>query len=155
MNSVTALQTQKPLVSTGHAEQIVTFVVDGQSFGLSALMVRDVLRRPPLTRVPLAKPEIAGAINLRGHIVPAIDVRARLGLPPSDVADHKMSVVVEKGGDPYCLIVDSVGDVITLNTAEIEALPASVPSKWAAVSRGIYRMDSQLLLLLDVEQLLG
>ena len=66
-----------------------------------------------------------------------------------------MSVVVETGGDPYCLIVDSVGDVISLNTPQIEPLPASIAAKWSQVSRGLFRMDSQLLLLLDVEQLLG
>lgn len=134
--------------------ELVTFYVDGQLFGISALRVRDVLRRQPLTRIPLASAEIAGAINLRGHIVPAIDLRARLKTPASELAAPRMCVVVEKGGDPFCLIVDAVGDVISVSLDDIEALPGSLPTVWAQVSKGICRLNAQLLLIVDIDQLL-
>lgn len=136
------------------AEQLVTFSVGDQSFGISALKVRDVLRQQPLTRIPLAKPEIAGAINLRGHIVPAIDVHARLGQLPTNPAERKMCVVVEMGGEQFCLIVDSVGDVISISLSDVETVPGSLSGKWAQVTRGLHRMGDKLLLLIDEEQLL-
>ncbi|TAL00929.1 MAG: chemotaxis protein CheW [Rhodospirillaceae bacterium] len=134
---------------------MVTFFVADQIFGLSAYKVRDVLRAQPLTRVPLAAAEIAGAINLRGHIVTAIDVRARLGAPAAPADASHMCVVVERSGEQFCLVVDAVGDVITVDSVDIEPTPSFLPTAWAQVSGGIYRMQERLLLLLDVEQLLS
>ena len=135
--------------------QLVTFVVDGQSFGISALKVRDVLRRQPLTKVPLAPADIAGAINLRGHIVTAIDVRSRLGAKPREHDEPTMCVVVEGADEWFCLIVDAVGDVITIADAAVEPSPASLPDDWAKMIRGVHRMPDHLLLLLDIDQLLS
>ncbi|MGE3334660.1 MAG: chemotaxis protein CheW [Rhodospirillaceae bacterium] len=136
------------------SEQLVTFSVDGQNFGISALKVRDVLRRQPVTRVPLARAEIAGAINLRGHIVSAIDLRARLGMAARTAGCPAMCVVVEHGAESVCLVVDSVGDVLSVDASDVEPNPASLPSTWAQAARGVYRARDHLLLLLDVDQLL-
>ena len=136
-------------------EQLVTFIVGSQLFGIPALRVRDVLRRQPLTRVPLARPEIAGAINLRGHIVTAIEVRARLGLPLRNPDASLMCVVVESGVESFCLLVDSVGDVISIKASEIEPNPGSLQASWALLARGVYRAENRLLLILDVDQLLA
>ncbi len=153
MNMESNASRQKVGASTS-SQQLVTFTVDGQTFGISALRVRDVLREQPLTIVPLARPEIAGTINLRGHIVTAINVRARLGTPPRQAGVPVRCVVVEAGGDSYCLIVDSVGDVISVNASEVEPNPGSLQPAWAQVARGVYRASDRLLLLLDVDQLL-
>src|SRR5438128_5510837 len=110
MNAVKQEQPARAFVS-GRTEQMVTFFVADQIFGLSAYTVRDVLRAQPLTRVPLAAAEVAGAINLRGHIVTAIDVRARLGVAAAAADAPHMCVVVERGGEQFCLVVDGVGDV--------------------------------------------
>ncbi len=157
MSSMTmgTVDSAKTGVPGSYGQQLVTFVVDGQNFGISALKVRDVLRRQPLTRVPLAPPEIAGAINLRGHIVTAIDMRSRLGTAPRGRDETTMCVVVEGADEWFCLIVDAVGDVITIADSAIEPTPASVPDEWATMMRGVHRMPNCLLLLLDIEQLLS
>ncbi len=136
------------------AEQLVTFRIDDQTFGIPALSVRDVLRRQSLTRVPLAAPEIAGAINLRGHIVTAINVRVRLGAAPAEMDAPQMCVVVENRGEAFCLLVDSVGDVIGVSEEQVQPNPASLPAAWAELSRGVYRLNDGLLLILNVDQLL-
>ena len=141
--------------TSGSSEQLVTFKVDGQIFGISALRVRDVLRQQPLTKVPLASPEIEGAINLRGHIVTAISVRARLGAPPRAEGAPMMCVVVDGGGESFCLIVDSVGDVISVKSSDVEPNPGALQAAWAQMARGVYRAPDHLLLLLDVDQLLA
>lgn len=135
-------------------EQLVTFRIDSQLFGIPALRVRDILRHQYLTRVPLAPPYIAGSINLRGHIVTAVNIRVRIGSAAKEGLDNSMCVVVEHLGESYCLIVDSVGDVIRLNDADIEPNPASLASSWVELSKGITRTSDGLLLLLDLDKLL-
>ena len=137
-----------------HDEQLVTFIIDDQMFGIPAMKVRDVLRRQPLTVVPLAPPEVMGAINLRGHIVTAINVRARLGMPAADASAPFMCVVVDLRSEAFCLLVDSVGDVITVKAEEVEPNPGSLHSSWSQISRGVCRLNSRLMLLLDLDQLL-
>lgn len=154
MNTLASITSAHPSVSMESTEQLVTFVVADQHFGIPALKVRDVLREQRLTQVPLAKPEIAGVMNLRGHIVPAINVRARLG-SPAEPTSSKMCVVVERGGDVFCLVVDAVGDVISVKANEIEPNPGSLQASWGQMSRGLLRMGDKLLLLLDVDQLLN
>jgi purine-binding chemotaxis protein CheW len=153
MSAETAVNRQPSLMSTS-AEQFVTFRVGNQNFGIPALKVRDVLREQPLTRVPLAPTVVSGAINLRGHIVIAVDVRARLGVTGAPVA-RPMCVVVESRGEAVCLIVDAVGDVVTVENRAVLPNPGSLPANWAELSRGVHRLNDHLLLLLDVDQLLS
>lgn len=143
---------ERDAISSG--EQFVTFLIEDQMFGVPALAVRDVLRQQQLTKVPLARPEIAGAINLRGHIVTAIDVRARLGSSARPSGAGFMCVVVEADGESYCLLVDAVGDVISVQASEIESSPGSLQASWINVVRGVTRTGGQLVLILDVRQLL-
>src|SRR3546814_8670073 len=103
--------------------EYVSVTVASQRLGIPVLLVQDVLRAQPLTRIPLAPPEIAGSLNLRGRIVTAVDVRTRLGLPPRDKDAPFMNVVVEHDGELYSLIVDSVGDVLGLTSDTYESNP--------------------------------
>ena len=102
----------------------------------------------------LAPPEVAGSLNLRGRIVTAIDIRTRLGLPELEDGKKRMSVVVDHGGELYSLMVDSVGEVLSLTEVSFERNPATLDPRWREVSAGIYRLDSTLLVVLDVSRLL-
>jgi purine-binding chemotaxis protein CheW len=132
----------------------VTVVIAGQLFGIPVLQVRDVLGPQRITRVPLAPPEIAGSLNLRGRIVTAIDIRTRLGLRDAGDATGRMSVVVDHGGELYSLMVDSVGEVLSLTEASFERNPATLDARWREIAAGIYRLDGKLLIVLDVGRLL-
>lgn len=132
----------------------VAIYVDGQLFGIPVLAIRDVLGPQRVTRIPLAPPEVAGALNLRGRIVTAIDVRRRLGLPARADGGRDMSVVVECGGELYSLIVDSVAEVLTLAPEGYERNPGTLNPRWREISAGIYRLDGQLMVMLDVDNLL-
>jgi len=136
-------------------EQLVTFRIADQVFGIPALKVRDVLRPQPITRVPLAPPAVSGSINLRGHIVTAVDVRLCLGFERGSVELRPMCIVVDIKGDSICLLVDSVGDVVSVNEEDVEPNPGSLQSSWAAISRGIFRLKDGLLVILDVDQLIA
>jgi purine-binding chemotaxis protein CheW len=136
------------------ATEYVTFSIAGQMFGIHVLQVQDVLGQMKTTRVPLAPPEIAGSLNLRGRIVTAIDVRLRLGLPPKDDGKASMAIVVEHEHELYSLLVDQVGEVLALQPDGFERNPPTLDPRFRDYSDGIYRLDKKLLVVLSVERLL-
>lgn len=135
-------------------QQYVTLTVAGQLCGIPVLGVRDVLADQTIARIPLAPAEVAGSLNLRGRIVTAIDLRRRLNLPPADPRARRMSVVTELGGELYALLVDQVAEVMSLPAAAFEPCPPTLPAVWAEHSRGVYRLEGRLLVVLDVARLL-
>lgn len=135
-------------------QDYVTMFIDGQMFGIAVLTVQDVLGPQKITRIPLAPREVAGSLNLRGRIVTAIDVRLRLGLKRPQDDNKGMSVVVEQGGELYSLMVDQVGEVLSLPVAKFERNPPTLDPMWREFSAGIYRLDDKLLVVLDVAKLL-
>ncbi len=130
--------------------ELVTITLAGQLFGVPVEDVRDVLAPPPTTPVPLAPPEVAGALNLRGHIVIVIDLRKRLGLPPLADDMRPMCVVIEQAGELYALLVDRVGDVLRPAEETIEQSTTVLDPLWRQVATGICRLESSLLVMLDV-----
>jgi purine-binding chemotaxis protein CheW len=133
----------------------VTFSMGNQMFGVPVQRVQDILVPERIAPVPLAPSEVCGLINLRGRIVTVIDVRIRLGLKDArDPASRAMGVTVESGHELYTLLVDHVGDVITLATDSFEANPATVDSLWKDFSKGIHRLSDQLMVILDIDRLL-
>lgn len=143
-------------VSVVKNEDFVTAIIANQLFGIPVLQVQDVLGPQKITRIPLAPPEVAGSLNLRGRIVTAIDVRMRLGLPPR-ATDGKpvMSIVVDHKGELYSLMVDNVGEVLSLSHTDFERHPATLDQRWREISTGIYRLKETLLVVLDVSKLLN
>lgn len=134
--------------------QYVSLTIADQLLGIPVLNVHDVLTPQRITHVPLAPKEVAGSLNLRGRIVTAIDVRSRLGLPPRAAGEVGMSVVVEHAGESYSLMVDGVGEVLSLSSQDFERNPVTMDPRWRAVSLGIFRLSQKLLVILDIERLL-
>jgi len=134
--------------------EYVTVLLGGQLFGLPISRVQDVFMPENMTRVPLARPEIAGVLNLRGRIVTAIDMRCRLGLPKRDEKRPPMAVGIECKGESYGLLIDTVGEVLKLDDNAREPNPVNLDSRLAQISAGVHRLDGQLLVILDVERVL-
>ncbi len=136
--------------------EYVTFQIGSQTFGTSVLEVHDVFRPTQVTKVPLAKPDIAGVLNLRGRIVTAIDARARLGLPPREGdPDNIMAIGIEQGGESFGLIIDSVGEVVRLEDVDLEKNPVNLDPVWASVSKGVHRLGDKLLIVMDIGKILA
>ena len=136
-----------------HAD-FVTLTLHGQLFGIPVLSVQDILGPQRITFIPLSPTEVAGALNLRGRIVTAIDVRRRLGLPPRPAGEDGMAVVVEHDKELYSLLIDSVGEVLSLPSSEYERNPMTLDETWREVSIGMYRLKEGLMVVLDVDRLL-
>ncbi len=134
--------------------EYVTFTLDGQIFGLPIGRVQEVFRPARITRVPLAAAQIAGVLNLRGRIVTAIDMRSRLDLPPRGNEQPAMAIGIELGSESFGLLVDALGEVLKLSDAEREANPVNLDRKLARISAGVFRLDGQLLVVLDIDRVL-
>jgi purine-binding chemotaxis protein CheW len=134
--------------------EYVTATVGGQLFGLPIARVQDVFVLDRLTRVPLASPEIAGVLNLRGRIVTAIDMRRRLGLAPLGEARKRLAIGIEYRGESYGLLIDVIGEVMNLPSGSREGNPVNLEARLARVSAGVHRLEDRLLVVLDVDRLL-
>lgn len=134
----------------------LTIMIGDQMFGIPILQVQDVLGEQKVTRVPLAPKAVAGSLNLRGRIVTAVDVRTCLDMPDREKhASRPMSVVVEEQGELYSLMIDKVGDVLSLSEKDYEKNPATLDPQWRNICQGIYRLKGRLLVVLDVPRLLA
>ena len=135
--------------------ELVSMVVAGQLVGILVSGVQDILGPQRITPVPLAPPEVAGVLNLRGRIVTSICLRTRLGIENAGLDTAKqMSVVVAHGGELYSLLIDSVGEVLAPPASRFERDVISLAPPWREVASGIYRLDEQLLVLLDIGRVL-
>jgi purine-binding chemotaxis protein CheW len=156
MNHGTSGAAAASQAQTGNeTEELVTMTCAGHVFGIPVLQVQDVLGPQRITRVPLAPPEVAGSLNLRGRIVTAIDLRLRLDMKAETPAEKAMSVVVEQKGELYSLIVDAVGEVLGLPLAEREPQLPTLDPRWQQFCDGIYRLKEGLLVVLNVPRLLS
>ncbi|MCJ8324392.1 MAG: chemotaxis protein CheW [Rhizobiales bacterium] len=135
-------------------QEYITVMIANQLFGLPILEVQDVFMPETITSVPLSSFEIEGVLNLRGRIVTAINMRRRLGVSEDSENSEIMAVGIEYKSESYGLIIDDVGEVLNLNMKEFEANPVNLDPKWAQVSAGVFRMEKQLLVILDVKKVL-
>ncbi len=135
-------------------EGFVSVRVGAQWFGVPVLRVQDVIDQTAINRVPLAPPEVAGSLNLRGRIVTAIDLRRRLKMEPRTEGAGFMSVIVDRSGELYALLVDDIGDVLWMSADSYEPNPVTMSSEWRSLCDGLYRLEGELLLVLNIEQVL-
>lgn len=145
-----------PNIAEAHNQKQVLMVYLGeQIFGVPIELIQDVLGPQQITYVPLAPAAIRGVLNLRGRIVTAIDLRSAVGGEAlADRNAHYMSVVVEIDGELYSLIVDKVGDVIQIETANIEEAPLTMKAAWRQVCGGVYQLQQKIMILLNTPAIL-
>jgi purine-binding chemotaxis protein CheW len=134
--------------------EYVTVTIGDHMFGLPIFRVQDVFVPVGLTRVPLAPPEVAGILNLRGRVVTAIDMRSRLDFGEREPGTLVMAIGIELKGESYGLLVDAVGEVMQLHNSACEAKPANLDPRLSRVAAGIYRLEGQLMVVLDVDRVL-
>jgi purine-binding chemotaxis protein CheW len=140
--------------------QLSTFHVGKYLFGVDVALVQEVVRLQQMTPVPLAAPEIAGLINLRGEVLTAVDLRTRLGLPPlagaGDGAAQRepVNVVVRVDDEPVSLLVDEIGGVLEVSQVPFEQTPSTVDERVRDLLLGAYTLPDRLLLALNARRVL-
>ncbi|HXD43579.1 MAG TPA: chemotaxis protein CheW [Pseudolabrys sp.] len=139
---------------SGTLREYVTAEIGGELIGLPILRVQDVFIPESPTRVPLAPPEIAGVLNLRGRILTLIDMRRRLGLGGAAGEKAMLAIGVELRGESYGLLIDAIGEVLKLDEDTREGNPVNLDPRLARVSMGIHRLNERLLMVIDVDRVL-
>lgn len=131
-----------------------TFFIGEQYYGIPVSDVQEVLQSQPMTRAPLAPAAVAGLMNLRGQIVTAVDVRRVLRAREKEDISEQMNLVIRHEGSEISLLVDRIGDVVTVEEEAVERPPETLQGMAREFIRGIYPQDEGLLLLVDVHRML-
>ncbi len=132
----------------------VTFKLDREIYGVNVMQVREVLRYTDIAPVPGAPSYVLGIINLRGNVVTVIDTRMRFGLPTTEVTDNTRIMIIESDKQVIGILVDSVAEVVDLNTADIDDTPNVGTEESAKFIRGVCNREKELLILIDLNKLL-
>ena len=136
--------------------ELVTFLLGAEQYGLDIMSVQEIIRMPELTRAPQSPDFVAGILNLRGVVLPVIDLRRRMGKAPRAHDTRTRVVIVSRGELRFGLVVDAVADVLRLAGEDIQQPPGVVRNEDAALVSGVARMSSdRLLLVLDLATVLA
>ena len=135
--------------------QLVTFRIGDEEFGVDILAVQEIIRMLQITMVPRAPFFIEGVINLRGKVIPVINMRTRFNKPSLEHNADTRIVVMELGQKIVGFLVDAVSEVLRIPTNTVEAAPPVVAGIGSEYIKGVGKLDDRLLILLDLEHLLG
>ena len=134
--------------------QLVTFRLGNEEFSLDILRVQEIIRHMELTRVPRTPEFVDGVINLRGRVIPVLDLRKRFGLPTGERTNETRIIVVDVDSRTVGLKVDAVSEVLRLPADTVEPAPAIVTGAESDYIKGVGKLDGRFLILLDVEKIL-
>lgn len=137
------------------ALQLVTFHVGDEEFGVDILRVREINRLMEITRVPHAPDFVEGVINLRGQVIPVVDLRKRFGLPAVARDKHARIVVVELTDKVMGFLVDSVSEVLRVPRNILEPAPSIAGGIDSRYIQGVVKLEDRLMILLDLHRLLN
>jgi purine-binding chemotaxis protein CheW len=136
-------------------EQLVVFNLANESYGVEISAVREIIRLQPITKVPRTPEFVEGVINLRGKVIPVIDLRRRFGLASAELSRAGRIVVVEVGDHLLGFIVDRMSEVLHVQTSQIEPPSPLVTSVNSGYVRGIAKTENRLIVLLALEKVLS
>lgn len=140
--------------SSPSAFKLVTFKLGSEEFGVDIMAVQEINRMSDFTRVPQSPREVEGVINLRGRIVPVIDLRKRFAMPSSDHTDHSRIMVVEVAGKVVGFIVDRVSQAgLEITSQVIDPPPAMACGIDSGYLAGVAKLQDRLVILLDLDKL--
>lgn len=134
--------------------QLVTFRLGREEYGVDINSVQEIIRGGGITEVPGAPPHVSGVINLRGKIIPVVDLRRRFSRPEIEANEEQRIVVVELGEKRLGMLVDSVRQVIQFSTSLVEEMPEDATTAEASYIRGMGKLDGRLIIILNLNRAL-
>lgn len=140
--------------STVGRRQLVVFSLADEAYGVDIYKIREIIRVPAITKVPRAPEYVEGVINLRGGVIPVLDLRKRFGLEKGEESDDRRIVVTELGNQTVGMVVDGVSEVLEVDASEIDLPSEYVATVDTQYITGIVKTDQKLIILLDLEQVL-
>lgn len=155
MTSTMAEASMNEGIASGDERQYVSFILAGEEYGVSILKVQEIIRFTKLTRVPHASDFVEGVLNLRGRVIPVIDLRKRFHLEEQEERDRNSRiVVVEVGGKIVGMIVDGVSEVLQVSQKDIEPPPPLGSRVRTDFIEGMAKVGERLMILLDIDKIL-
>ncbi|MFT3931946.1 MAG: chemotaxis protein CheW [Spongiibacteraceae bacterium] len=146
-------------VATEAQQQFLTFLLGGEPFAINILVIKEIIEYGQLTTVPLMPEFIRGVLNLRGQVLPVIDLAARFGRPAAEVARRTCIVIIEMDNDgekqDVGIVVDSVSEVMDLPESAIQPSPAFGTKIRADFIAGMVELDGRFIIILDVDRVLS
>jgi purine-binding chemotaxis protein CheW len=156
---VTAANSNPPTAGVANADQYLTFQLAGQNYGVEILRVQEIKGWEKPTRLPHSPPHVQGVINLRGAVVPILDLRRRFGLGDAEYGPTTVVIVVKidtaRGELTAGMVVDAVCEVCNISTQDLRPAPELASAIDADFVRGLAMVADQMLILLDVVRLVG
>jgi purine-binding chemotaxis protein CheW len=155
--STTASETQACEVGTSKATgtiQLVSFQLAKELYGIEITRVREIILITEISRIPQTPHYVKGLINLRSTVIPVIALRALFGLPESELTDDSRIMVLQASGKTIGVVVDAVSEVLRVKEEQV-APPPTVASMGKEYLTGLVKLNEQLLILLDIDRLLG
>jgi purine-binding chemotaxis protein CheW len=140
------------VANSGYLE-IISFHLGKQVFCVNIMSVREIRGWAPSTTLPHSPPHVLGVINLRGSVIPVIDMAIRLGLPAIKPTERSAIIVTNIAGKLVGLLVENVSDMITVNNADLQPAPDVLPAAERALTRAIIPVDEQMICYLDLDAL--
>jgi len=135
--------------------QIVVFELSSEYFGVEIAKVESIIKMQPITQMPHVPAFVEGVTNLRGKVLPVIDLRKRFGLPSQEADKHSRIIVVSVEQTEVGMIVDGVSEVLAVPEGAVEATPAITSSMDSTFITGIAKLDNRLVILLDLNRILS
>lgn len=136
-------------------EQLVTFSLGSEEFGVDIMCVQEIIRIPPITRVPKAPIYVEGVINLRGNVIPVISLRTRFGMTRMEETDLSRIIVLQVQTKVFGIRVDAVTEVLRIDSAGIEPPPPIALGMDSQFIRGVGKIGERLLIILELDQIMG
>lgn len=136
----------------GKVFHLVTFQLGREEYGIEISSVQEIIRVTDITPVPGAPSHVRGVINLRGKIIPVVDLRTRFSLPQAEATDARRIVVVELRDKRIGMLVDSVSQVIKIPAAVVEDMPEEAISVDENYIRGVGKLEERLIIILDLNR---
>jgi purine-binding chemotaxis protein CheW len=135
--------------------QVVSFKLGSEEYGVDIAQVQEINRMVAVTHVPRAPQFMEGVINLRGQLIPIIDLRTRFGMPRAEHTKSTRIVVTEIGAKRVGMVVDSVSEVLRLSTDQIEDAPEMITGVDTEYIRGVGKIEDRLIILLDLAKIIS
>lgn len=136
----------------------LTFSLEGEEYGIGILKIKEIIGLMPITRVPKTPPFVKGVINLRGKVIPIMDLRLRFGMEPAEYTERTCIIVVEmasaKGDIMIGLIVDSVSEVLNIKHEDIEQTPSFGTKLDTEYILGMAKVNKGVKILLNIDRVL-
>ncbi len=136
-------------------KQLVVFDLAEEGYGVDIGSVREIIRMQEITKVPRAPDFVEGVINLRGRVIPVIDLRKRFGFEATEMTKDTRIVVVDIGGQDIGVVVDAVTEVLRLSADKVEPASSVITTSDSEYLLGIAKLDERLIILLDLQQALS